>query len=450
MLTRKIQKLGLEVVYKNVRREDENSHFVHTPIRRTKQISYLMTSSTANTRRNLMDNAAYENDRSHLISQFWQQWQESRGQLYRCCLKMMNYNPMDAEDALSQAMLKAWEYVQKFGEKITHLKAWLYQVTRNLCIDLIRKRSCTAVGVESIEWVGNTEEVITAGMVECPEYVMEREERSEGIRGAIADLPEKCRETFILHFYRELSHTEIAEQQGISYDNVCKRISLARKQLKEKLSPYFRESESEVEANSNSSLQMSGSSQSPTPEENGEKQQQIRSQDDKSVLETETVSVESEIEKVQPFPNNNAIFSGHSINPSGDRPISPSQPEVEKSESVDSFGELDRVRIISDEKTYPRYTGQISLFSPFPAPLFISIQPDMILKAMVGLNITDVVNVSRDPPLLSRLSVFRQNFMQGVGWKGGGAIARYWNSCARSFFDFYQELPHPEFIPGNS
>ncbi|NEP76399.1 MAG: hypothetical protein F6K25_32610, partial [Okeania sp. SIO2G4] len=43
---------------------------------------------------------------------------------------------------------------------------------------------------------------------------------------------------------------------------------------------------------------------------------------------------------------------------------------------------------------------------------------DMRLKAMVGLNITDVVNVIRDPPLLSILSVFWQSLMQGVGWKG--------------------------------
>lgn len=391
-----------------------------------------MTSSTAKNRRNLMENAATENDPSHLISQFWEQWQESRGQLYCCCLKMMNSNQMDAEDALSQAMVKAWEKVQKFGEKITNLKAWLYQVTRNFCIDLIRKGSRAAVGVESIEWVGNTEEVITTGTVECPESVLEREERSERIRGAIAELPQKCRETFILHFYRELSYKEIAEQQGISYDNVCKRISLARKQLKEKLSAYFRESESEVGANGHSFLQMSVESQSPTPEENEEQQQQTRSQDDKNELDTETVSVESEIAKVQPFPNNNAILSCHSITPSGDRPISPSQPEVEKSETVDSLVELDRVRIISDEKTDFRYTGQISLFYPFPAPLFISIQRSMRLKAMVGLNFTDVVNVSRDPPFLSRLSVFWQNLMQGVGWKGGGgAIARYCNSCAR-------------------
>lgn len=407
-----------------------------------------MASKTANTKRNLIDNAATETDRSHLISQFWQQLQESRDQLYRCCLKMMNFNPMDAEDALSQATLKAWEKVQKFGKKITDLKAWLYKVTRNFCMDQLRKGSCAAVGVESIEWVGNTEGVFTTGTDEGPGSVLEREERSERIRGAIAQLPEKCRETFILHFYRELSHKEIAEQQGISYDNVCKRISLARKQLKEKLSAYFRESESEVEANHHSSLQMSvEKSQSPTPVENGEQQQQIMEQDDKNVLETETVSVESEIAKVQPFPNNNAIFSCHSITPSGDRPIYPSQPEAEKSETVDSSGELDRVRLICAEETELRYTGQISLFSPFPAPLFISIQPYKRLKAIVGLNIIGVVNVTRDPPFLSILSVFWQSFMQGVGWKGGGAIARYGNSCARSLFDLNPEFPHPFFIP---
>jgi len=39
------------------------------------------------------------------------------------------------------------------------------------------------------------------------------------------------------HCARELSsHTEIAETQGITYDNICKGISLARKQLKERLS----------------------------------------------------------------------------------------------------------------------------------------------------------------------------------------------------------------------
>ncbi|NES73787.1 MAG: sigma-70 family RNA polymerase sigma factor, partial [Okeania sp. SIO2D1] len=123
---------------------------------------------------------------------------------------------------------------------------------RNFCIDLIRKRSCAAVGIESIEWVGNTEEIITTGTVECPESVLEREERSAEIRRAIAELPERLRETFVLHLYQELAYQEIAQKQGISYDNVCKRISQARKILKQKLSGYFIGQEGEVGLNDRS------------------------------------------------------------------------------------------------------------------------------------------------------------------------------------------------------
>ncbi|MFM6369395.1 MAG: RNA polymerase sigma factor, partial [Dolichospermum sp.] len=41
-------------------------------------------------------------------SDFWQLWQVYHNYLYYYCLKLTN-NYMDAEDVLSQAMLKAWE-----------------------------------------------------------------------------------------------------------------------------------------------------------------------------------------------------------------------------------------------------------------------------------------------------------------------------------------------------
>ena len=59
-------------------------------------------------------------DRPSDIGQiFGQHWQQYREYLYRCCIKWMG-NPTDAEDALSRAMLKAWEKVQKYASgKIT-------------------------------------------------------------------------------------------------------------------------------------------------------------------------------------------------------------------------------------------------------------------------------------------------------------------------------------------
>ncbi|NEO94797.1 MAG: hypothetical protein F6K56_33240, partial [Moorea sp. SIO3G5] len=56
---------------------------------------------------------------SHHFSQkeFWQQWQQYRDYLYHRCLRWMGGNPTNAEDALSRAMIKAWEKVQKFAGK---------------------------------------------------------------------------------------------------------------------------------------------------------------------------------------------------------------------------------------------------------------------------------------------------------------------------------------------
>ncbi|MEM9542942.1 MAG: sigma-70 family RNA polymerase sigma factor [Cyanobacteria bacterium P01_E01_bin.42] len=185
-------------------------------------------------------------DSEDIVSQFWQLWQGMHDQLYRCCLKLMNYNSMDAEDALSQAMLKARDKVQQYWGKIRNLKAWLMQVTRNLCIDIIRKRSKEAAGVDSLEWVGETENAGATNTMDTPEKVLETEERAIVIREAIASLPERLHQTFILHFYQQRTHTEIAEAQGITYDNVCKRISLARKHLKEKLRSYFQGTDGDV------------------------------------------------------------------------------------------------------------------------------------------------------------------------------------------------------------
>jgi RNA polymerase sigma-70 factor (ECF subfamily) len=140
---------------------------------------------------------------------FWQQWQQYRDYLYRCCIKWMGGNPTDAEDALSRAMLKAWEKVQKYAAgEISNFKAWLTTLTRNLCVDIYRERSRGANRVEDIEGYAS-----------------------------------RLRETFSLHFYNELSYPEIVQQQEISYDNVCKRISQTRKILREELRGYFIEEE---------------------------------------------------------------------------------------------------------------------------------------------------------------------------------------------------------------
>src|SRR5919199_5676688 len=170
---------------------------------------------------------------------FWQQWQQYRDYLHRCCIKWMGGNTTDAEDALSRAMLKAWEKVQKYAGEIANFKAWLTTLTRNLCVDIHRERSRGANRVEDIEGYASGEEQGLVAFENTPDSAVETGERRIMIRRAIDNLPTRLRETFILHFYQELSYPEIAEQQEISYQNVCKRISQARKILQQELRGYF-------------------------------------------------------------------------------------------------------------------------------------------------------------------------------------------------------------------
>ena len=174
---------------------------------------------------------------------FWQQWQQYQDYLHRCCIKWMGGNPIDAEDALSRAMLKAWEKVQKFAGKINNFKAWLTTLTRNLCVDIYRERSRGANRVEDIEGYASFEEDGLLRSEHTPEIALETGEKRMVIRRAIDNLPPRLRETFILHFYQELSYPEIAQQQEISYQNVCKRISQARAILRLELRGYFIEEE---------------------------------------------------------------------------------------------------------------------------------------------------------------------------------------------------------------
>ncbi len=48
--------------------------------------------------------------------------------LYRCCLKWMEGNCTEAEDAF-RAMLKAWEKVKAGADAIANFKAWVSGLT---------------------------------------------------------------------------------------------------------------------------------------------------------------------------------------------------------------------------------------------------------------------------------------------------------------------------------
>jgi len=100
---------------------------------------------------------------------FWPLWQQQQDYLYHCCVKWTG-NVADAEDALSRAMLKAWDKISNSPVEIKNLKAWLSKLTYNTCVDIHREHHRHGRQVENLDTIGFAEQEI-ASQEETPVLV---------------------------------------------------------------------------------------------------------------------------------------------------------------------------------------------------------------------------------------------------------------------------------------
>lgn len=170
---------------------------------------------------------------------FWSLWFSHQEYLYYRCINWMGGNRKDAEEALSQATIKAWEKLPIYAEKITNPKAWLTRMTHNVCVDIHREHQRQARGIEDIDAILESENSPLMLSQSNPNSLMLQAEIQEHIRQAIDKLPPRLRETFVLRFEKEMSYSEIAKKLSISNSNVRKRIQQAREALQRQLGQYL-------------------------------------------------------------------------------------------------------------------------------------------------------------------------------------------------------------------
>jgi RNA polymerase sigma factor (sigma-70 family) len=115
-----------------------------------------------------------------------------------------------ASDILQQVMLQLYISLPKLhtGEP---LKAWLYQVARNRCLDELRRKR--AIHFSELEKGTDEEEQSLLDTMQdlnpLPEEVVERREVQEILLKAIRALPPKFRAVVLLRYAAQLSYAEI-------------------------------------------------------------------------------------------------------------------------------------------------------------------------------------------------------------------------------------------------
>jgi RNA polymerase sigma-70 factor (ECF subfamily) len=142
----------------------------------------------------------------------------------------------DAADLAQETFVRVYQNRARFDPS-ARFSTWLYTIATNLVRDRFRWRGRhpqVALEAENESTGGTLGDTLTDGNP-GPDEEMQRAERSDAVRRAVARLPEDLRTAIILSEYERHSYAEIAAISGCSVKAVEGRIARARQLLRSHL-----------------------------------------------------------------------------------------------------------------------------------------------------------------------------------------------------------------------
>lgn len=134
-----------------------------------------------------------------------------------------------AEELVEDVFCWIWQHRAEWQVR-DDVKAYLYGAVRNRALRVLaRGRVAEQARDEALR------EQRTPGLGEPapgPEARVEASELARAVAGAVAGLPPKCRETYLLHRQHEMSYAEIAAVMGTSRKTVENQLARAVKALR--------------------------------------------------------------------------------------------------------------------------------------------------------------------------------------------------------------------------
>jgi RNA polymerase sigma-70 factor (family 1) len=120
-------------------------------------------------------------------------------------------NEAEAQDMTTETFIKLWRLHANF-ESLNNIKAFLYVTNRNACLDALRFLQKQRTVHKEVLYLVGQEGEIKNEMIDAEVF--------GELNQKIESLPDKCRKIFKLIYYNNLSTAEVAEEMGISNQNV--------------------------------------------------------------------------------------------------------------------------------------------------------------------------------------------------------------------------------------
>jgi RNA polymerase sigma factor (sigma-70 family) len=127
-------------------------------------------------------------------------------------------SPQDAEDAVQSAFASAYRALVA-DEREVNLRPWLFAITRNACVSILRQRRPTVEMVAA-----------TAPRIDPEAQVEQREDLRQAL-ASLLELPERQRTALILAELHGLSHSEIGTVLDVRAEQVKSYVYQARSSL---------------------------------------------------------------------------------------------------------------------------------------------------------------------------------------------------------------------------
>lgn len=131
-----------------------------------------------------------------------------------------------AEDIVQDVMLQIWRRAAQFDPARADAGTWIFAITRNRYIDLVRQEKRPEIALD--------DPVIVSDEA-TPEEAMRDRERADRVAAALEQLPEAQRAIIRQSYFAELTQQEIATQDGLPLGTVKSRLRLAFGRLRELL-----------------------------------------------------------------------------------------------------------------------------------------------------------------------------------------------------------------------
>ena len=169
--------------------------------------------------------------------------------IYSVALGMLK-DKEEARDVAQEAFVKVYRYIDHFKGDASFY-TWLYRITVNICIDVMRKKGSTS-GREAVEF----DESVKMDMAEAnigavgsrlgtnPQKSALRAELAQRITDAIHQIPEAHRKILLLREVEGMSYEDLARTLNIPKGTVMSRLFHARLKMQKILGEYLELDES--------------------------------------------------------------------------------------------------------------------------------------------------------------------------------------------------------------